>query len=81
MFVASIWQDPALSEAAGAFARGAWKKLEPHTRGFYVNEYNDDAHRMRETYGSNFDRLVALKTKFDPGNLFRMNANIVPAKA
>ena len=36
---------------------------------------------MRETYGPNFDRLVALKTKFDPGNLFRMNANIVPKKA
>jgi FAD/FMN-containing dehydrogenase len=78
MFVAAIWQDPAQSEMAGNWARGAWKKLEPHTRGFYVNEYNDDAHRMRETYGPNFDRLVALKTKFDPDNLFRMNANIAP---
>jgi len=81
MFVAAIWQDPALSEMAGNWARGAWKKLEPHTHGFYVNEYNDDAHRMRETYGPNFDRLVALKMKFDPQNLFRMNANISPKKA
>jgi FAD/FMN-containing dehydrogenase len=46
-----------------------------------AREYDDDANRMRETYGPNFDRLVALKTKFDPDNLFRMNANIVPRKA
>jgi len=78
MFVFSGWDDPAQSEAVGNWARSAWKKLEPHTRGFYVNEYNDDAHRMRETYGVNFDRLVALKTKFDPNNVFRLNANVAP---
>jgi hypothetical protein len=81
MFVFGKWDDPAQSEGVGSWARDAWKKLEPHTRGFYVNEYNDDAHRMRETYGGNFDRLVALKTKFDPNNLFRLNANVSPKKA
>jgi FAD/FMN-containing dehydrogenase len=81
MFVFSGWEDPAQSEVVGNWTRNAWKKLEPHTRGFYVNEYNDDAHRMRETYGGNYDRLVALKTKFDPSNLFRMNANVPPKKA
>ena len=34
---------------------------------------------MKATYGVNFDRMVALKTKFDPGNLFRLNANVAPA--
>jgi len=78
MFVMCRWDDPALNEAAGAWARTAWKKLEPYTHGFYVNEFNDDSSRMRETYGPNFDRMVALKTRFDPNNLFRMNANIAP---
>jgi FAD/FMN-containing dehydrogenase len=78
MFVFSAWDDPALSDAIGNWTRSAWAKLEPHTRGFYVNEYNDDSARMRETYGPNFERMVALKTKLDPNNLFRMNANVAP---
>ena len=52
MFVFAAWDDPAQSEAVGQWARGAWKKLEPHTHGFYVNEFNDDggAH-AGDTYG------------------------------
>ncbi len=62
-----------------AWVRTNWAKVEPHTFGFYVNEFNaDDAARLRDTYGANFDRLVALKTKYDPGNLFRLNANVAP---
>ena len=80
MFVFSLWDDPALSESVGHWARGAWAKLQPHTHGIYVNSYNDDSTRMRETYGPNFERLVALKTKLDPNNLFRMNANVAPRK-
>ena len=46
-----------------------------------MNEFNvDDASRLRDTYGANFDRLVALKTRYDPGNLFRLNANVAPRK-
>jgi FAD/FMN-containing dehydrogenase len=33
---------------------------------------------VREAYGGNYERLLALKRKFDPGNLFRLNANIDP---
>ena len=78
-FVLAAWQDPGLSDPAGQWAKGAWKNVEPHTRGFYVNEFNEDAGRMKATYGVNYDRLVALKTKFDPNNLFRLNANVAPA--
>jgi FAD/FMN-containing dehydrogenase len=81
MFVFSRWDDAAQSDAVGNWARTAWKKLEPHTHGFYVNEFNDDSARMRDTYGPNYDRMVAIKTKFDPANLFRMNANIAPKGA
>jgi hypothetical protein len=79
MFVVAVWDDPAQSEAVGGWQRGAWKGIEPHTHGFYVNEFNaDDASRLRETYGANFERLVDLKTRFDPNNLFRLNANVAP---
>ena len=80
MFVLAAWRDPALSDSAGEWARGAWKNVEPHTHGFYVNEFNDDGGRMKATYGANYDRLVALKTKVDPNNLFRLNANVPPKK-
>jgi hypothetical protein len=79
VFLFSTWEDPALSESVAAWIRSNWARIEPHTFGFYVNEFNaDDAVRLRDTYGANFDRLVALKTKFDPDNLFRMNANVAP---
>jgi hypothetical protein len=78
-FVFAKWEDPAMSDSVGQWARSAWKNVEPHTRGFYVNEFNEDSGRMKATYGVNYDRMVALKTKFDPANLFRLNANVPPA--
>lgn len=81
VFLFTRWDDPALSSAVSAWTQGAWEKVEPHTRGFYVNEYNaEDASRVEGTYGENYRRLQALKDKFDPSNLFRMNANVTSAK-
>ena len=79
VFLYNTWEDPSLSESVGAWVKASWPKIESHTFGFYVNEYNaEDAARLRDTYGGNFDRLVALKTRFDPDNLFRLNANVAP---
>ena len=80
VFLFSRWDDPALSDAVGEWTRATWRKVEPHTRGFYVNEYSvDDASRVEGTYGANFARLRALKDAWDPNNLFRMNANVTPS--
>jgi FAD/FMN-containing dehydrogenase len=80
--MSTVWSDPALRTPAGDAARGGWAKIEPHTHGFYMNVYNkEDASRISATYGVNYERMVALKSRMDPGNLFRMNANVPPRKA
>jgi hypothetical protein len=54
--------------------------LQPHSRGVYVNFTNDDlVERTRLAYTElQWTRLTALKTAYDPTNLFRLNANIPP---
>ena len=60
--------------------RANWKELQPLTKGFYTNLADPDTTTAgyRENYGANLERLVALKAKYDPTNLFRLNANIPP---
>jgi hypothetical protein len=74
------WDDPAERDRNVEWGRRVWRRVEAFTEGFYVNIANteDGARRVRETYGENYDRLVSLKRKYDPTNLFRMNANINP---
>lgn len=58
----------------------SWPAVEGFTFGYYANTNLADvgAGRVRAAYGGNDDRLVALKSKYDSGNLFRLNANIQP---
>jgi hypothetical protein len=74
------WPDDAGSEARIAKMRAAWRELEPLTQGFYANLSDPDTTlaNYRGNYGTNFERLVALKAKYDPMNLFRLNANVPP---
>jgi FAD/FMN-containing dehydrogenase len=59
-------------------ARGYWSTLEPFTRGFYVNDLAREATSkdINENWRGNYPRLVAAKKKYDPTNLFRLNANV-----
>jgi FAD/FMN-containing dehydrogenase len=73
------WMDPALDTAAVEGGRQIWQALEPYTRGHYVNaEPGAQGQRLRDTYGDGYPRLVKLKNKVDPTNLFRLNSNIKP---
>ena len=62
------------------WARSFWSALEPHRTGVYVNFLmNEGTERVREAYGAaKYDRLRALKRRYDPENLFRLNQNISP---
>jgi FAD/FMN-containing dehydrogenase len=62
------------------WARGFWSALEPFHTSVYVNFLGEEGEeRVREAYGAGkYDRLKALKRKYDPDNLFRLNQNIPP---
>ena len=62
------------------WVRDFWTALAPHHRGVYVNFLMDEgANRVRQAYGAaKYDRLVALKRRYDPDNVFRLNQNIAP---
>jgi hypothetical protein len=57
-----------------------WAGLEPFTHGFYVNDMEPDhtVAQIQANYRQNHDRLVTVKNRYDPGNLFRLNANVQP---
>ena len=70
--------DPAGNEDGIAAVREMYGALEPHMSGFYTNLNEDSEKKTWGNYGENYPRLVELKNKYDPMNLFRLNANIKP---
>ncbi|ALW86797.1 oxidoreductase [Hymenobacter sedentarius] len=73
--------DPANNDKLISWAKEYWQALHPYSAGgaysnFMMDEGTD---RVQATYGSHYPRLVAIKTKYDPQNLFRVNQNIVPS--
>ena len=81
MNVHARWEDPALDTPSIAWARSVWRATETYAAaGAYVNFMTqDEQDRVRAAYGTNYERLAAVKAKYDPGNRFRVNQNIVPA--
>jgi hypothetical protein len=71
-----------LTEAADPFiawGREKWKTLQPFTDGWYTNEVNRESTELVDAnYQGNFARLVNVKNRYDPSNLFRLNANVKP---
>jgi FAD/FMN-containing dehydrogenase len=64
-----------------AWVRNTWQRIQPFASGgLYVNEIgtDDGSDRVRQAYGPNYARLATVKAKYDPNNLFRLNANIEP---
>jgi FAD/FMN-containing dehydrogenase len=80
------WLDPALDDEYIAWTRETASALEPwsHTGGGYVNymQADEPIERVRAAFGADrFERLQAVKAKYDPENVLRRNQNIPPAQA
>jgi FAD/FMN-containing dehydrogenase len=76
--VLSQWTDQTKSEENVQWTRKLYESMQPFLeRDVYVNSLGEEGEdRVRAAYGQNYDRLVDLKRKYDPTNLFRMNQNI-----
>jgi len=80
--IAAAWQpsDPDPQRHID-WVRASWELLRPYGEGVYANFLSDEgASGVRAAYGARLERLTALKDRYDPTNVFRMNANIRPSK-
>jgi FAD/FMN-containing dehydrogenase len=79
--VLSQWTDPADDERNVEWTRDLATSLEPHSSGgvyiTFTSDSGDD--RVQDVYRSHYDRLVAIKDRYDPGNLFHLGQNIRPS--
>ena len=80
MFATVSWPLPGDSAAHVGYVKSLWATLEPYTNGYYTNEVANEAQSIVDAnYQGNLGRLREVKKRYDPGNLFRLNANILPA--
>jgi FAD/FMN-containing dehydrogenase len=78
--IITVWTDPAEDDEQIGWNTKLSQDLAPYsTQSAYLNFVGEaDADRIRKTFGSKYERLVELKRRYDPGNLFRHNQNIAP---
>jgi FAD/FMN-containing dehydrogenase len=84
MVIAAVDPNPRTAEALKRWGRAYWQAIHPfNLEGGYVNFMMDDeVHgRVQATYGENYARLLQVKARYDPANLFRVNQNIRVAAA
>lgn len=75
------WKDPTQDAETIAWVRESHDALTAYATGrTYINFIAEESGREQEAFGPNYDRLVRLKNKYDPKNLFRLNQNITPRK-
>jgi hypothetical protein len=76
------WSDASADAGNIAWVRGLFHKLRPAMKpGVYVNFMSgDEQDRVPEAYRERWDRMVAVKSHYDPGNFFRLNQNVPPRK-
>lgn len=79
--IASSWEKAGDDDGNIEWARDAWRDIRQFsTGGTYINFLTEEegVERIQAAYGNNYERLVEVKTKWDPGNMFRFNKNILP---
>jgi hypothetical protein len=81
--VFAAWREPAQAELATMWVKGVSAALEPLSgSALYLNylTQRESTNGVQMAYGSNLERLVSLKSKYDPTNFFNSNRNIQPAR-
>jgi FAD/FMN-containing dehydrogenase len=83
LLMLSMWLDPTAYETNVEWTRRLAEAMYPFTTGrAYINQMGmaaeEGVERIKAAYGTNYQRLVDLKNKYDPTNLFRHNQNIKP---
>jgi FAD/FMN-containing dehydrogenase len=78
-----MWTDPKNTEANIRWTRRFWEAMKPFlAEAAYVNYLGEvEEEGIRAAYGKKYERLAALKEKYDPTNFFCMNQNIKPTGA
>ena len=78
MVIVGVDPDPANAEKITSWTKDYWSALHPYSLGgAYVNFMMDEGiDRIKATYRDNYDRLLAIKRKYDPDNFFHVNQNI-----
>jgi FAD/FMN-containing dehydrogenase len=80
MVIVGVDPDPSNAAKITTWTKEYWSALHPYSLGgSYVNFMMEEGvDRIRATYRDNYDRLVAIKRKYDPDNFFHVNQNIRP---
>ena len=75
----TVWNEPDETDAHVKWVKGFWQALRSYSpRGAHVNFSPTKVRIVSASYQGNYDRLVQIKRKYDPANLFRLNQNIRP---
>jgi hypothetical protein len=79
MFAVVEWPMAESRDAHVRYIKEYWKDFEPFVDGWYTNDVADEGGKaINRNYQGNYERLVEVKNRYDPGNLFRLNANVKP---
>jgi FAD/FMN-containing dehydrogenase len=81
LLIPSVWADPTQNDANIGWTRGTFAAVRPHLADRrWLNYLGDDQaeNAIRSAYGPNYARLVEVKRRYDPDNVFHLNHNIAP---
>ena len=83
MRILALWNDPDVTAATVEWSEETLSALQSYSAGrIYANYPNrEGTAAAKAAYGGNYSRLLAIKNKYDPSNVFRRNQNIRPGSA